>query len=254
MPLLAAVIAALDLAAPVACAACGTAAPGAVAGLCPTCAHALDVDWFHDGPRCVRLLPGDDAHPALPVVAAGRYGGTARSVLHAFKDGERRDVCPWLAPGLVAAVVRLLGAGAAADVVLVPAPSARSAVRRRGDRPTRALALAAAAALPGVGAGAGPRAVDALRPARRVADQAALGRQERASNVAGAYRTGRAARRCAGHPVVVVDDVVTTGATAAECVRALRAAGLDVVGVAAALATPSPWARGGDGAAAAPDG
>lgn len=254
MSLLPAVVAALDLAAPTACAACGAPAPGAVAGLCPGCVRALAADWFPDGPRRVRLLPDDGPQPALPVVAAGRYGGTARAVLHAFKDGGRRDVHPWLAPGLVAALVRLVGPGRAADVVLVPAPSARAAVRRRGDRPTRVLARAAAAALPGVPVGAGPRVVDALRPVRRVADQAALGRKARARNVAGAYRATRAATRCAGRPVVVVDDVVTTGATAAECVRALRAAGLDVVGVAAALATPSPWARGGLRAVATPDG
>jgi predicted amidophosphoribosyltransferase len=80
-------------------------------------------------------------------------------------------------------------------------------------------------------------AVNALRHRRRVADQAGLSVGERAANLVGALE----AVGVAGRRVVVADDVITSGATAAEAVRALRAAGAEVMGVAVVAATKKRW-------------
>jgi predicted amidophosphoribosyltransferase len=75
-----------------------------------------------------------------------------------------------------------------------------------------------------------------LRPAERLADQAGLTADERAANLAGALR-GRWRAGVRTPPVVVVDDVLTTGATARESQRALEVAGFQVVGIATVAAT-----------------
>jgi predicted amidophosphoribosyltransferase len=89
------------------------------------------------------------------------------------------------------------------------------------------------------------RVVRALRQRRRVSDQAGLGARGRAANVAGAFAVRRPllGGLRAGARVVVVDDVVTTGASAAEAVRVLRAHGAVVLGVSAIAWTPL---RGGE--------
>jgi predicted amidophosphoribosyltransferase len=80
------------------------------------------------------------------------------------------------------------------------------------------------------------RVASPLRLSREVADSAGLGAAERAANLAGAMSARRPARP--GQPVVLVDDIVTTGATAREACRALGAAGWTPVGFAAVAATP----------------
>jgi predicted amidophosphoribosyltransferase len=120
--------------------------------------------------------------------------------------------------------------------VLVPAPSRGAALRSRGDDPTLGLARGAARRL--TRAGQAAAVVPALRLSRSTADQAGLGAQERAANLAGAARVPRRLQAAvAGRPVVLVDDVVTTGATLVESTRALRAAGAVVVGAAVVAAT-----------------
>jgi predicted amidophosphoribosyltransferase len=110
-------------------------------------------------------------------------------------------------------------------------PSARSAVRSRGHDHALRLARAAAAQLRARGADV--RAAALLAPARSVADQSGLTAAQRAANLRGALR-------CTAGPagaVLVVDDVMTTGATLVEAVRALRGAGHEVVGAAVLGAT-----------------
>jgi predicted amidophosphoribosyltransferase len=139
----------------------------------------------------------------------------------------------------VSAAVRDL-APAPAPLVLVPVPSRASTVRQRGHDPTTALTRAAARRL---------RTLDLdvvclplLRTRPGLADQAGLDATARATNLAGALRCHPPALRRltrAGRPVhvVVCDDVLTTGATAAEAQRALRAVGLGPLAVAAVAAT-----------------
>ena len=153
----------------------------------------------------------------IPVRAATGYEGAVRAALLAFKEHDRRDLARPLAAQLTAAVDGLDPA------VLVPVPSGRRGAEHV-LRLTRAMRL-----VPTV-----PTAA-ALRFGRAVADSAGLNARERRANLAGAMHAqpprGSSAR------AVVVDDIVTTGATAAESIRALRAAGWSVVGVATVART-----------------
>lgn len=203
----------LDLVLPRDCAGCR--APGRT--LCPACAAEL---------RAPRRHRPDPCPPGLPaLVAAAAYDGVVRAALLAHKERGRLGLVRPLGTALGAAVREL---DPPRPVLLVPVPSAPAAVRARGQDHARRLAAAAARAVPG----AGVRSL--LTPTRVVADQSGLGASGRAANLAGAMR---ARRRLDGLPVVLVDDVVTTGATLAEAARALRAAGADVRGCAVVAAT-----------------
>ncbi|TDC72866.1 ComF family protein [Streptomyces hainanensis] len=206
---------------PTACAGCGEAR----AVLCEPCRAALT-----DGlARRMRFAPEPSGLPA--VYAATEYRDQVRAVLLAHKE---RGVLPLAGPlGRALAVsARALCARAAVAgrvVELVPVPSARATVARRGHDPVRRIALAAAGRLRREGLAV--RVRPALRQCRPVADQAGLSAERRAVNLAGALvaRTGALA---AGAPVLLVDDLVTTGASLAEAARAVRAAGGVPVGAA----------------------
>ncbi|MDT0309988.1 ComF family protein [Streptomyces sp. DSM 44917] len=211
---------------PVTCAGCGTGREP----LCPRCRRAL----AGARPRRVRPVPEPGGLP--PVYAAAPYAGPARAVLLAHKE---RGALPLARPlgNALAGAVRAAGAGAARGPVigLVPVPSTRAAVARRGHDPVRRMALAAAGRLRREGLAV--RVRPALRLCRAVADQAGLGARERAANLAGAMAAGPGALS-AGEPVVLVDDVLTTGASLAEAARAARVGGALVLG-AAVVAGPS---------------
>ncbi|NYI06176.1 ComF family protein [Allostreptomyces psammosilenae] len=151
-------------------------------------------------------------------------------------------------------------------LLLVPVPSARAAVRARGHDPVRRMTARAAAVAarfrrdcgPPASPGAvnGParvrvRVAPVLRQVRPMADQSGLTAEERWANARGAFAVApRARRRLAGAPVVLVDDVATTGASLIEAARAVAAAGgLPVAG--AVLAMSGRLARAGG--AASPD-
>lgn len=133
------------------------------------------------------------------------------------------------------------GAGPAgrlvAPVLLVPVPSRRRVVRRRGHDPLLRVTRAAAARLRRQGTLATCRQL--LIPRGRVRDQSTLGAVDRAANLSGSMRArpGVSAAVVPGGWVVVVDDVLTTGATAREAQRALEQAGVPVAGIAAVAAT-----------------
>ncbi|MFJ3924991.1 ComF family protein [Streptomyces sp. NPDC090022] len=219
------------------CAGCGAAR----VLLCHGCRAALS----GAGARRVRPSP---APAGLPVVhAAASYEGAVRAVLLAHKERGAMPLAGALGVALAGAVRAGLagragvpGGGAGREVVLVPVPSARARVRARGHDPARRIALAASARLRTTGTPARVAAV--LRQRRPVADQAGLGARQRRENLAGALEVRRGAARLLEGPwVVLVDDLMTTGATLAEAARAVRAAGVPGAGgpTAAVVAGPA---------------
>ncbi|MGW8602530.1 ComF family protein [Streptomyces sp. NPDC055893] len=201
---------------PVACGGCGRQRTE----LCPSCEGALT--GAGKGPRRVRPSPEPAGLPAVHAVAP--YADAVRELLIAHKE---RGALPLARPlgGALAVAVEAAAGGAeglaARPLLLVPVPSSRRSVRARGHDPTRRIALAAAARLRGAGRRA--RVVPVLRQRRYVADQAGLGARGRLENISGALEVvpggGRLLR--AGE-VVLVDDLMTTGASLAEAARALE--------------------------------
>ncbi len=119
-------------------------------------------------------------------------------------------------------------------VCLVPAPSRPSASRIRGGPHVELLAAAAARVL--ATRGFEVAVAPALELAGSARDAVGLGHAQRAANLAGRLRFREAGRPPPGFPVVVLDDVVTTGATAAACVHTLAAEGVAVSAVVTLLA------------------
>ena len=206
------------------------------------------------GPGQVAPTPRPAGHP--PTWATTPYDGAARAVLVAFKDGDRRDLVTVLAPMLSGAMAAALAGDAQVRAVLacgngpvfvVPVPSSPSAVRRRGDAP---LELLTGAALRHLGLTTRDLIVSpALRLRRRVADQAGLDHGQRANNLEGAMQVRQRWRASiCGVTCLLVDDVLTTGATLAEAARALREGGAEHVAAATVAATRRRGIPAGDGA------
>jgi predicted amidophosphoribosyltransferase len=166
--------------------------------------------------------------PQVPVFALGRYAGARRQAILAMKERGRADLVTPLAQALAIGVHRLLTWGMVeTPLTIVPAPTRRSAARRRGGDPVTRLARAAAAGHPDV------NVVQALRMKALARDSVGLGTAARERNVAGrVLLRGQRPRT----EVVIVDDIVTTGATASESVRILCAAGVRVAAVLAIAA------------------
>ena len=196
--------------------------------------------------RCVAGRPfRADPSPrprGLPAVwAAAPYAAAARAALLAHKEHAVLALTPTLGRALARSVASSMscaeGAGVdASSAVIVPVPSRAAVVRARGHDPVLRMSRVAAARLRGVGLDI--TVARLLRVGRPVRDQASLDRAQRRANLRGAMEARRSHGRLDGRVAVVVDDIVTTGATAAECARALRAQGVRVVGVAVVAATP----------------
>ena len=177
--------------------------------------------------RCVRhgtVVKPDEPHlinpridPHAPVFALGRYAGARRQAILAMKEHGRADLVTPLAQALAVGVHRLLAWGIVeTPLTIVPAPTRRWVARRRGGDPVTRLATAAVARHPDV------TVLPALRMKALTRDSVGLGTAERERNIAGrVLLRGRRPHT----EVLLVDDIVTTGATARESVRILSAAG-----------------------------
>ena len=205
----------LDLVLPLDCGGCG--APST--RWCAACAGQLAVK--PDQPHLI--TPRVD--PGVPVLSLGRYAGTRREAIVAVKEHGRADLIAPLALALHSGLERLLTWGViATPLTLVPAPTRRSAARRRGGDPVTRMARAATVGLDGVDV------IQALQLRGLVRDSVGLSGADRQRNIAGHVKIIKPVTALTPD-VLVVDDIVTTGATASESVRVLHIAGAHVAGV-----------------------
>jgi predicted amidophosphoribosyltransferase len=241
----------LDLLIPSRCAACGARGE-------PCCARCAGA-WGSAAEVIRAPTTG-----LVRVFALARYRGVARRLLIAYKERGRRDLAEPLGRALAEALVvlplrRSVGPGRpggldpghsvlpprspaqaartirpARAICLVPAPSRPSAARVRGGPHVERLANEAASIL--AARGIEVAVAPALELAGDARDAVGLGREQRVANLAGRLRFREAGRPPPGYPIVVLDDVVTTGATAAACAKALAAEGFTVSAVLTLLA------------------
>jgi predicted amidophosphoribosyltransferase len=209
----------VDLVLPAVCAACGRPS----AAVCGGCLGELS-----SGPTLV--APG--------VAAVAPYEGVPRELVLAFKERGRRDLGRSLGRALAAAVPRTPGARPASDGTwwLVPVPSRPAAARARGGPHVLALARWCAATLAEDGGAAA--VAPALRLSSRARDAVGLDRADRVRNLRGRVHLAPDGAPEPGTPVVLLDDVVTTGATVRECSRVLAGHGVEVTAALTVTATP----------------
>jgi predicted amidophosphoribosyltransferase len=189
-----------DLIAPSRCAVrgCAGAAP-----LCPSCERDLQSQLRH-GP--LLSLPDPCPSGLPPTWAAGDYAGVLQRLVVAHKEHRRGDLT-----GLLTEILRPALARTPSDALVVVVPTTPEARARRRGHPLTDVVRGLT------------RTASPLVWARSPSDQAALGARSRATNLAGSLvSTGVPP----GRPVVLVDDVLTTGATLAEAARALVGAGV----------------------------
>ena len=204
------------------CAKCWVGFDFITAPMCARCGTPFEIDR---GPNaaCAACL---DTPPRFAAARAAMvYGGPARDILRGFKHGDRQHLVKVMAPQLVRAGGDWLGP----EALLVPVPLHRARLWKRGFNQAALLAAAA-----GRRSGT-PVAVDALIRVRATTTSRGMGRRKRAANVRGPGRVGRHGR-LRGRDIVLVDDVLTTGATAEACTRILLRAG-------AASVRVLTWAR-----------
>jgi predicted amidophosphoribosyltransferase len=167
------------------------------------------------------------------------YAGPVREALVAFKDHGRWALRAPLGDALGVAVAHALVSTGTVEVVLVPVPGSPGSARARDGDHVRELADRAARRVRAQGAQV--RVVPAIVASRPRRDQVGLDRSGRAANLAGSMAATTRIPGPAG--VLLVDDLLTTGATLAEAARALRVAGIPVLGAAVVAATPGAGAR-----------
>ncbi|HSA66471.1 MAG TPA: ComF family protein [Methyloceanibacter sp.] len=212
--------------------------------LCGDCWAKID---FIVPPLCSRLgvpLPYDTGEPSLsagaiadpPVYdrarAAARYSATMRDLIQSFKYGDRHEGVPLFGRWMAAAGAELL---ADADMIL-PVPLYRSRLWSRRFNQSAMLAQ-------GVGKLTGiPVDCFLLARVKRTPSQVGLTAAQRRKSVAGAFRVTAAKGALRGKRIVVVDDVITTGATAEACARVLKRAGAASVDILALARAVDPGA------------
>lgn len=170
-----------------------------------------------------------------PVYALGTYRGSPRRAVLAYKEDGRRELAGPLAQQLRTGLRAITAECGPGDWWLVPAPSRAIASRRRGGAHMTRIARRMTTQFTGTG----PRAsvADCLFIAPGAADSADLEPEQRVDNLAGRVRVRADRLPPAGARMVLLDDVVTTGATVASSVEALRGAGREVTAVLTLTAT-----------------
>lgn len=210
----------LDLVLPLECGGCG--APST--RWCAVCADELALG--PDAPRVV--TPRID--PQVPVFALGRYAGARRRAIVGVKDRGRADLLTPLSRSLALGLERLLRWGLlTVPLTVVAAPTRSWSARQRGGDPVTRIATLATAGHPDI------TVVRALRMKPWARDSAGLNSAARERNIAGRVLLTRRRLPPCGE-LLLVDDIVTTGATARESVRMLQAAGARVSAVLALAA------------------
>jgi predicted amidophosphoribosyltransferase len=223
-----------DLVLPAACAGCDAERVALRYGTCRDCAAALEVLT----PFATAPVPPPAGMP--PCVAVGPYGGALRGALLAYKERGRHRLARPLG-ALLAGAIAEIARDPAEPVRVIPVPSTARAVRERhGDHMTR-LATHAVRRL----RAAGWRAADIVQPLRALprVDSASLDAVGRAAAAENSLRI-RPSRIGVSRPgstmgtsLVVVDDIVTTGATLAALTARLREVNMQVTGAAVLAAT-----------------
>jgi ComF family protein len=201
---------ALDAALPANCVGCGAEGPP----ICARCLPALDARLTSPAGTAIGL-PGDVPEPLLQLEWCAPFHGVVRDALHAIKyQGEQR-----LAEPLGRAIARRWTAVGVGAELVMNVPVHRDRERQRGYDQARLIASHAADHL-------GLPFVPALFRARSTIAQFDLDRRDRAKNVRDAFAVDpRATEGVIGRWILLVDDVVTTGATLAACAAAIEAAG-----------------------------
>lgn len=206
-----------DLLRPYFCSDCRLAVMAVEPPFCPRCGIMFQsrVGADHLCGRCLEQAPS--FHMARAVLV---YGQSTVDIIHCYKyKGKTRLAAP-LGTLLWRTFVRYWE-GRPVDLVL-PVPLHRRRLRRRGFNQSELLLRAwrthaHSLAVPSMGSGV-------LVRTRTAAPQAGLSRRERESNIRGVFAVRRP-EQVDGRNVLLVDDVITTGATAGECARVLLASG-----------------------------
>jgi len=239
----AAIWAGIDLLLPPRCPACGEIVDeqGLFCGPCWTSLRFITAPLCADCGLPFELPQDSDAHCAACLAAPPRYlaraafayEGAARDVVLALNHSDR----PHLAIDMAAHLARIGGEWLADDAILVPLPLHRWRLWRRGYNQAAELARALARET------GTPFLADALVRRRATKSSQGLTPPERRRNLRAAFAVGERARaRIAGRCIILVDDVLTTGATADACARILLRAGAGSV----RLLTFARVVRGGD--------
>jgi ComF family protein len=205
---------------PPVCAVCDTpmAGGGLRAGFCCCCLSAMPLVREADPPGAAVTM----VEAGFPVAAAGEFGGPLRDAIHLLKYSRRDDLARPLAAlmgDLVSRLERERGGRWKRSRLLVPVPLHPARERQRGYNQARLLAdrLSRRFGIP-----LAPRR--ALRRRWRTSSQTGRGADCRRENMRGAFRAGWH-KGFEGKRVLLVDDVITTGATLEACAHTLRAAG-----------------------------